>query len=73
MNFKFIKTFLFASALLFLISIPNDFSLVCNASEIVTPYADVYVYKYRRKNGILQKRLWNSSKKLWAEPYWHDA
>lgn len=73
MNFKFIRNFFFVFALLFLVSIPNSFSLVCNASEIVTPYADVYVYKYRRKNGILQKRLWNKSKGTWAEPYWHDA
>jgi len=74
MSFKPIRKIFFACALFFIISIPHSFSsITCCASEIVTPYADVYIYKYRTKNGVLQKRLWNDTKRVWAEPYWHSV
>ena len=31
---------------------------------------DVYTYKYKIINGIRYRRLWNSTKGEWAEPYW---
>lgn len=32
--------------------------------------SDVYIYQYRTINGIEYRRLWNATKKEWAEPYW---
>ena len=76
MNSKFFKSKLFLFLLLLVVSSSNKFSyIICNASEIetISPLADTYVYKYRRLNGVLQKRLWNDSQKVWAEPYWHNV
>ena len=69
--------FLFSTLILF-----NSNKMIlptsCNAAEIpntTETYSDVYVYKYRinSNTGRTQKRLWNKSKGIWAEPYWHDV
>lgn len=37
----------------------------------ISPRADKFIYKYRKtKEGILERRLWNSTKGQWAEPRW---
>ena len=69
---------LFVSTLILFNSNKMIFPTSCNAAEISTTietYSDVYVYKYRinSNTGHTQKRLWNKSKGIWAEPYWHDV
>mgnify|MGYP004536769105 CR=1 FL=1 len=68
---------LFLSTLILFNSNKMIFPISCNASEppTIETHSDVYVYKYRinNKTGNVQKRLWNDSKKVWAEPYWHDV
>lgn len=37
----------------------------------ISPRAsDEIVWKYRIKDGVIQKRRWNATKQVWVDPYW---
>lgn len=37
----------------------------------ISPRAtDTIVWKYRIKDGVMQKRRWNATKQVWVDPYW---
>ena len=66
---------IFIAVLLSLIVLSNQSVLISNAQQIsnttsIAPYSDVYVTRYRVNNGKLQKRRWNETKGVWADPYW---
>lgn len=51
----------------------NDTSIVStlsNEDEGIEPYADIIYYRYRTRNGVRQRRLWNDTKGCWVDPYW---
>ena len=69
---------IFIAVLLSLIVLSNQTVLISNAQQIsnttsIAPYSDVYVTRYRVNNGKLQKRRWNETKGVWADPYWIDV
>lgn len=34
---------------------------------------DTIIYRYRMRNGKLQRRRWNETKQCWVDPEWSDV
>lgn len=70
--------------LITVISLTNGFTFNVSASdflqdttdistELISPRADVIVYKYKPIDGKLYKRRWNETKKVWVDSVWTPA
>lgn len=40
-------------------------------ADTISPCSDSLVYRYRHRNGYTERRLWNKTKRKWAESSWH--